>query len=391
MLIQIIFFILSGIIFGTLTGLIPGIHINLLAIFLIYLSSSYFINPLYSLIFLMSLSITHTFVDFIPSIFLGCPDSDTELSILPGHKLLKNKRGYEAVHLSNLGGLISLGIILLLIFPSIILIPKIYIAIERIIPYLLLTIIFLTIFHEKKKISSLKVILLTGFFGLIINYSNCSQPLLPLLGGLFGTSNIILSIKNKTKLPQQIITKSKINLIRPTLASIISAPICSFLPAVGSGQSAILGNLLIKQSSKQFLILIGIINTLVMSYSLITLYLINKTRTGTMVVIKELIQNLDKKYFILLVFIVLISGVLAYFVTEYLTKKIAKNFNKINYTKLSYFTLFFIFLITVLISGVVGLIILILSTLIGIYCIKQKVRRTHMMNALTIPTIFWLI
>lgn len=391
MLIQFIFFILSGIVFGTLTGLIPGIHINLLSIFLIYLSSSYFINPLYSLIFLMSLSITHTFVDFIPSIFLGCPDSDTELSILPGHKLLKNQRGYEAVHLSNLGGLIALGIMIFLIFPSIILIPKIYMAIEKIIPYLLLTIIFLTVFYEKRKISSLKIILLTGFFGLIINYSNCSQPLLPLLGGLFGTSNIILSIKNKTKIPPQIITKSKINLFRPTLASILSAPICSFLPAVGSGQSAILGNLLIKQSPKQFLILIGIINTLVMSYSLITLYLINKTRTGTMVVIKELIQNLDKKYFILLVFIVLISGVLAYFVTEHLTKKISKNFNKINYTKLSYFILFFISLITVLISGVVGLIILILSTLIGIYCIKQKVRRTHMMNALTIPTIFWLI
>ena len=30
-----------------------------------------------------------TFIDFIPSIFLGCPDTDTELSILPGHELLK--------------------------------------------------------------------------------------------------------------------------------------------------------------------------------------------------------------------------------------------------------------------------------------------------------------
>ena len=31
------------------------------------------------------MAITHTFVDFIPSVFLGCPDTDTELSI--GHKI----------------------------------------------------------------------------------------------------------------------------------------------------------------------------------------------------------------------------------------------------------------------------------------------------------------
>ena len=80
MLIEIILFIFFGIIFGTFTGLIPGIHINLIGVLLVSASASLFfsINPIYFVIFISSMAITHTFIDFIPSIFLGCPDTDTE-------------------------------------------------------------------------------------------------------------------------------------------------------------------------------------------------------------------------------------------------------------------------------------------------------------------------
>ncbi|MFC1682504.1 tripartite tricarboxylate transporter permease, partial [Nanoarchaeota archaeon] len=107
MLFQLLIYLLIGILFGTLTGLIPGIHINLIGIFLVSLSISTFtsINPIYLIVFITSMAITHTFVDFIPSIFLGCPDTDTELSVLPGHELLKKGQGYQAVVLSAYGSL----------------------------------------------------------------------------------------------------------------------------------------------------------------------------------------------------------------------------------------------------------------------------------------------
>ena len=94
MLLQILLFLFAGIFAGTITGLIPGIHINLIGVFLISLSTSLFIsiNPVFLIVFIASMAITHTFVDFIPSVFLGCPDTDTELSILPGHELLKKER-----------------------------------------------------------------------------------------------------------------------------------------------------------------------------------------------------------------------------------------------------------------------------------------------------------
>ncbi len=102
MLIQILLAIFVGILFGTLTGLIPGIHINLVGIFLVSLSATLLLklNPIYLIIFITAMAITHTFIDFIPAIFLGCPDGETELSVLPGHELLKQGKGYEAVLLS---------------------------------------------------------------------------------------------------------------------------------------------------------------------------------------------------------------------------------------------------------------------------------------------------
>ena len=108
MLIEIVFFLLIGIIIGTITGIIPGIHINLVGTTLVSLVSLNLIkiNPIYLVIFAISMAITHIFVDFIPSVFLGCPNEET--SLLPGHQLLREGKGAQAIFLSSLGSLIGI-------------------------------------------------------------------------------------------------------------------------------------------------------------------------------------------------------------------------------------------------------------------------------------------
>ena len=121
MLIEIISALLIGILAGTFTGLAPGIHINLIGASVVSLSASslFFssINPVFLVVFIVAMSITHTFIDFIPSVFLGCPDTDTELSVLPGHELLKKGQGYEAVMLSAYGGIIAIILLIILAIP----------------------------------------------------------------------------------------------------------------------------------------------------------------------------------------------------------------------------------------------------------------------------------
>ena len=112
MIIEFILALLLGILAGTISGITPGIHINLIAIFLISVSNFFlsYTSPMVLVIFIVAMSICHSFLDFIPSIFLGAPEDGTELSVLPGPEMLKKVQGFQAVHLASVGCLYGLFI-----------------------------------------------------------------------------------------------------------------------------------------------------------------------------------------------------------------------------------------------------------------------------------------
>ncbi|MEK6895775.1 MAG: tripartite tricarboxylate transporter permease [Nanoarchaeota archaeon] len=397
MILALIAALLLGVLSGTITGLSPGIHINIVGAALVSLSAAAFssILPLYLVVFIVAMSITHSFVDFIPSIFLGAPNEDTALSILPGHELLNEGRGYEAVMLSNYGCLIAIILLIFLSIPLNFVIPTIYPYLSKTMAFILILFSINLIFIEKNKFSALLVFILTGILGFIIlnlNENLLSQPLLPLLSGLFGSSTLILSIKQKTKIPQQEINnKFKIPLKSPLIGSVIASPLCGFLPGLGSGQAAILGNQIAKTDKRGFIVLIGITNTLVMGFSFISLYLIQKARTGSAVSIQQLIGTVSYKMLILILIVCLFSGIISFYITKFLAKIFAEKIDKINYSILSIFVLIIIFIVVFIFSGLLGVIILILSTLTGIYCISLNIKRTNMMGCLLIPTILYYL
>jgi putative membrane protein len=398
MLIEIILSLLFGILAGTFTGLFPGIHINLVGAALVSLSVSLLakINPVFLGVFIVSMAITHTFLDFIPSVFLGCPDTDTSLSVLPGHEMLKQGKGCEAVALTAYGGLMAIFLILLITIPSLLGIKPLYeiLKIPYIMASILLVVSFLLVFSEKKKFSSLIVFLLTGILGLcVLNLKTLNQPLLPLLSGLFGASSLILSIKNKVEIPKQEITFPKLkdiskDLKRAFIGTLIASPLCAFLPGLGSGEAAVIGNQISRTERKGFLILIGATNTLVMGLSFVFLYAISKTRTGAAVALNEILGQFSLKFLILFLIIILISGIISFFWTLFLAKFFSDKISKINYKKVSIATLIILTAIVTIVSGFLGLLILLVSTLTGLYCISTNVKRTNMMGCLLIPTIW---
>lgn len=391
MLIQFLISIVLGIIAGTFTGLIPGIHINLIGAVLISLSVTIFskINSIYLAVFITSMAITHTFVDFIPSIFLGCPDTETELSILPGHELLKDGRGYEAVMLATYGGLLAVIILPLLAIPISFLFSTIYYLIISKMFWILLIIFSILIFTEKRKLAALFVFLITGIFGLCVLNTEISEPLLPMLTGLFGSSLLILSIKNKTQIPKQEISLPKRKFFKPILSSVITSPLCAFLPGLGSGQAAVLGNSFLKSDREGFLTLIGATNTFVMGFSFISLYAISKTRTGAAAAIKEILGNLSWKSLLLILATILLSGIISFFLTKSIAKLFSKKIEKINYTKISILILIFLTIVIFIFSGFIGIIIFVASTFLGIFCNSLNVKKTNMMGCLLLSTIIY--
>lgn len=390
---------LLGILAGTFTGLSPGIHINLVAAILLSISAWLLtfplVSPLMLVIFIVSMSITHTFTDFIPSIFLGAPNEDTALSTLPGHELLLEGKGYEAVYLTLLGS-ISAVILAILISPLIFFtLPKIYPFIQRMMGWILIWICIFLIYNEKEKGKTLIIFLLSGFLGIASLNLNINQPLLPLLSGLFGASSLILSVSQKTLLPEQRIESLKIKenlktLIKPSILSSLVSPIFGFLPGLGSSQAAIISSSIIKIDRKQFLILVGSINTFVMIISFLTLYLINKSRTGSAAIISD-IMTLKLTDLFWIYGAIILSSLFCIFVTLKLARLFAKHITRINYSTLSIFIIVFLAVLVFMFSGFLGFFVFLVSTILGLTCNYFNVRKGILMGCLLIPTIFYYI
>ncbi|MDP1729276.1 MAG: tripartite tricarboxylate transporter permease, partial [archaeon] len=299
-IIYLIIALFTGILAGTITGISPGIHINLVSVFVVSLiaSTNLPIEPLTIVIFLVAMAMTHTFVDFIPSIFLGAPDEDNVLSILPGHEMLNKGQAYNAIVYTLYGSASALLIILIFSPLFYFLLPTIYPYVERIMPIILLVASgFLIYFEKSSRIWAILIFLLSGILGLATFNLPIKESLLPLFTGLFGISSLITSINKKQKIPKQRISKLKniklkqLSFIKAIIASAIASPFCSFLPGMGSGQAAVIGsNIIGDLKRKEFLVLLGSINTIVMGLSFITLYSISKARTGVAVSIGKLID-----------------------------------------------------------------------------------------------------
>lgn len=400
MIFEICVALLIGIIAGTISGIIPGIHINLVSAVLLSISAYLMvhfpmISPIVIVAFLVSMAMTHTFVDYIPSIFLGAPDEDNFLSILPGHEMLIKGEAHSAVVYTLYGSISALIIILIFTPIFVYFLPVIYPYAERIMPIILIVAsVFLVSLEKSSKIWALIIFLLSGFLGLATFNLPVQDSLLPLFTGLFGISSLVTSISKKQKIPRQVIRKlkyiklSKKSFFKSLFASLVASPLCSFLPGMGSGQAAIIGSEVTGDlDRKEFLVLLGAINTIVMGLSFIALFSINKARTGIAVAVGQILSSITINDLWIIVGVIIISGIIAFFVTLFLSKRFSALISKVNYSILSLTIILVLIAVCYIFSGWLGLIIAAVSTAVGLTCIYSGVRRTHMLGSLIIPAI----
>ncbi len=398
MLFQVLLAVIAGILTGTFSGLTPGIHINLIS--LLVLSSSSFLLAYFSVetlaIYIISMAITHTFLDTLPSIYLGAPDEAQALNALPGHKYLMQGLGHYAVILTLIG---SFGALLfgLLISPLLLFSVKfLYPWIKPVTAFILILLMIYMIFKSTQWRKNLVVFLLSGTLGLIVlNTSNLKQPLFPLLSGLFGMSVLISSFM-ETEL---IMKQSRFNLInikasdirKPIIASGLAGFMASFLPGLGASEAAIIATQFFRRISQQsYMILVGGINTASMLLSLITLFAIDKARNGAVVVISEL-MNIDLRLLILLFAASLVAGSISVILTLRLSKTFSQIIGKIDYQQLILIIIISITLLVIKFSGFIGLLVLITSASLGVFTNLMNIGKHNLMGCLILPVIIYLL
>lgn len=395
-----------GIIFGVITGITPGLHVNTVGIIIFSISDKILENttPLVLCCFFVSIALCHAMIEFIPSLLMGIPDEDTILSIQPGHRMLFKGKGRQSIRLISFGGFLSIIILIILMPFLMIILPIIYMTLKEFIGYLLLFTMVILLVHFNKKgtrLKSILIFLLSGLLGLFVLNSNLGSniALLTILSGLFSISNLLYSINFKSKIPPQSNDKSIIvdkKFKKSAFAGSISGCILGLLPGLGPAQGTIIAQSITFNKNitpEEFLITNSGVNISDTLFSLIALYLINNPRSAISVYISNILPNMDLIHVIFFIFISLISVSIACVLSIKIGDFMIERIVKIDYRKLNTF-------IILLISGIIifftlsnnaslwyVLLCYITSIALGLLVNTLDLSKSNLMGVLIVPSI----
>ncbi len=387
MMIELVFAFLLGIAAGVVAGIVPGVHPNLFAsLVMIYF---YGFDPLLLSVFLLCSGIANSFVSFIPSIFLGAPESESSLSVLPGHKLLLQGRAYEAVKLTVIGGVIG-GLLSVVLIPLLVFLGIWYEKMRFLIALGLIGISVYMLLTEKKKILATYVFVFSGIMGLLfLNFG----VLFPVFTGFFALPLLFLSFIKGVKLPEKISFEcEEVDLKAGSFIGLFSGVLAGMFPGIGSAQASTIAQELIgKRREREFLVSIGSITTVDIIISVFAIYLIGNPRSGIAQVIMKVLGNFSNE---ILIFLILIT-VSSIFLSSFITIKLAKSFvfwiRKIDYTAFSRNVLVFLLILVTVISGLKGLLICLAAFFLGLITNLSGIKRTTLMGFLILPTVLFYL
>ena len=392
---------LAGVILGTLSGLIPGLHTNTFAAAISAASV-----PL-ALVFgadgicclLISCMIVHTFLDAVPSTFIGVPDADTVLSVLPAHQLYLSGKGEEAVRLSALGSLWGFVYAIPLFAAFYFVLPMFQTEIDWAIGLVILTAAGLLIVFSKTPFWALLMFLVSGLLGVFsMRFSYFSfgvfgagEVLLPLLTGLFGIPVLLHALRANPAYAEQSFSgifvskkETAVNTIKGTFAGAI----VGWLPGFSSGTANAL--LAFHRSGdyelnpRGYLLSTSAANTANAVLGLAALYAVGRMRSGALAAVAEFpLPNI-----FMLLAAAGASAAAAYMLTV-LFSKTGKYIAKVNQKMLSTSVLTFLIILTAVFCGPFGLMILILSTAVGWIPAKLGIPRLYCMGAIMLPVMLF--
>ncbi|MEM4755990.1 MAG: tripartite tricarboxylate transporter permease [Candidatus Woesearchaeota archaeon] len=384
MISEILLAILLGVVAGTFTGITPGIHINLVAALVatLYPALATTIPLLYVLVAILSMAITHTFLDALPSVYLGAPSEAMAMTALPAHQLLLEGKGHEALLLCIWGSLCSLLAVLILFFPLTSIIVWIYLG-KAYFKYLILILVLWLIISEKNKFAAFLVFLGSGLLGIaLLNTAN--EPFYLLFTGFFGIGMLLTSISN---IPKQTSGEEKLPL-KPKLTgySMLAGIITGLFPGTTNSTAAALFPI---KEKRAYLIFISGINTASMLVSFATLYTIAKTRNGIMIALQQMLASQNAALTLSTVLVLLCSalcaGSIAVLVALGLSKKIAALFAVMDYQKVKWIVIGCLCLLALFFDKLLGLVGLGIATSISLFAQSYQVKRSLMLGCLLLP------
>ncbi len=382
--------ILAGIALGLIAGLVPGLHPNTFATVL----SGLGLDPLLVQFCIIALAAAATVFECLRAIFLFIPDTDTVLTILPGHRMLMEGKGLRAVAVCSLAFIVSTALAFLLLPASLALFPALYALIAPITPQLLLVLSLVLLASERKPMkiaAALVCFALAGCLGLLLfNQPIVPDPLFPAFAGLFAISGLVMGMGQQKPLPPQRPSGSAPLSLLPVIATgTLLAALADLLPGLSSpAQIAVLASIFTYMNSERFLALTSSIASSHLIFALAALLTTGKARMGAVAIVGEAASSISPEWVFALAGAALLSTGIAAFLLLPLARKAVPLLASVKQGELNALVLAYLLSLIFLIGGgPAGLLIATVAAFIGSLPPLLGVRRTHVMGFILLPSI----
>ncbi|HNT76147.1 MAG TPA: tripartite tricarboxylate transporter permease [Anaerolineae bacterium] len=418
-MLELLLWALVGAVGASALALIPALHIYNVAGFILLLSPTLaaWLAPEQMAFLFLGMITGYAMLNTIPSIFLSAPDDSTVFIVLPGQKYLLQRRGYEAVVLTGIGGLGGLAALLLLTPVASRVLPVVREILRPHMTWILWTIIAYMLLSEwpkgtdrkpagwarwwdgwKSLTAGLATFLLSGLLGFIMMYRSlvpvevAYQNLLPAFVGLFAVPWVIQNLLARVELPPQHICRNVdapwSAIFQGTAAGVLGGLFAAFFPVVTGGIGGFLaGHATAQRDERAFVISQGA-SKIVYYVGGFLLYFVpglHLTRGGMAWMISTRYSPYTPDRYYWATAAVLLAGVVTFLLSLGLTRVVIALTQRVSYRLISLVTLGILLLVVLGMTGPGGLAVCAVATGIGLIPVLWGSRRMNAMGVLLLP------
>jgi TctA family transporter len=214
--------------------------------------------------------------------------------------------------------------------------------------------------------------------------------LMPLFTGLFGLPLLIGS--SSGRMPAQDAEPGEPPSVVGALKGSFMGGLVGFLPGVTATAGAVLTTMVHRSREdgpEGFISTVSSVATAASVLGLGTLLLLEKGRSGTLLAMQEAMPSIDVSSLPSLLLCVMISSLLSYVMTMRLGAKLLRQAQGRDLTRMNQVALVGMVVLSFFLAGPAGLLLLTLSTLVGMVPAKVGVSRVHLTGCLLLPILLY--
>ena len=397
---QVVGWVVGGALLGSISGLIPGLHANNFALLLAGIAPAVPGPPLFVGLAMLSAGVVHTFLNAVPAMALGVPDAEMAITALPGHRMVLEGRGYEAIRLSALGSILAVLAAVPLAIPITWAVTAMYPTIRSNLSLVLLVVVLGLLVSEftwRARFGGALSFVLATLLGAVALDVEPDSPLeaggmlAPIFAGLFGAPVLIDAIRgggvppqgdDAIRIPRRLVGATAI-------AGAIAGAIVGYIPGISAAIAAVAVLLLIPGGGgdRGYIVATSGVDTANTIFALFALVAIGQPRTGVMVAFENANAPLDLP---VLVGGVVLAGLLGFVLVIVVGDAYLRLVGRLTYWKISAVVLSLLFVLSYLFTGPVGIGVFVVASAIGLVPVRFRARRVHLMGVLIGPLMLGL-